>query len=241
MSGFLYFLPNCRASQVNEEVLKRFGLLHIRDHKDQPLHAREVVANGPDGLPGVVLGVADRWQAEAVKQSPELAWVRFPKPHAECQAWLGWMKDKPLPKPADLARVNQLPGEVLPLADGEKWLVPIARDFEGHCKLPRAYDLDEETGEWVSRKVRREYAKLWGHATGFYESQTMAYVAALEAGQDSFAFEIPDGEALVSDSLATNYRVSQRELATLGVLVSGIIQQVAEVLIDAHTDHAKKK
>lgn len=239
MTGFLYFLPDVReGSPVDEALLAKFGLSHIRDHKDQALHARGVVANGPGGLRGVVVGAGDRWSTEEVKQRPEIEWVKFPKPHAEKQAWLGWLS---LPKPQDLARAHQLPGETLTLADGEKWLVPIARDFEGDCKLPIAYDVDEETGEWVPTKVRREYQAIWRHANAYKMARLEAQLKAIAEKQDTFQFDIPDGHGLLADSLAVNYRVSQRELATLGLLVTGAIAQVAEVLIDSHADHFKKK
>jgi hypothetical protein len=241
MSGFLYFLPDQQASRLSGEMLAAHGLSHIIDRRDQQLHARDIVANGPGGLRGVVIGAADRWQVEEVKQSPALEWVRFPKAHADCQAWMGWVRERPLPKPAELARSQQLPGEWLTLADGEKWLVPIARDFEGDCQLPLAFDLDDETGEWVPAKVRNEYQKIWNHAQAYLIARIEAQLEAEANNQDTFSFVVPDGHALTADALAANYRVSQRELATLGVLVTGIVSEIANVLIDAHSDHFKKK
>lgn len=238
--SFLYFLPNERVSSVTESILQRFGLTHIRDHVTQAVHFRDVVANGPGGQPGAVIGVADCWEAEEVKQSDAIEWVKFPKSHAQSQAWLGWKKGE-LPKPESLRRADgTIPGDMIRLADGELWEVPIARDVTGSCLLPRAFDLDEETGEWVSSRVRREYTKLWEHALGYYTNKAAAYIEAQASGVDKYAFEIPDGERLVADALAVNYRVSMRELATLGVLVTGIVQDVAEILIDHH-DNVKKK
>ena len=240
-SGFLYFLPGCRPGDVGYGVLERYGISHIVDSPSGKLHNRGCI--GPNGVHGVVVGAADRWAAEDVKSSDLVEWVRFPKTFGQGEEipLLGFRKDCQLPKPAALARTVKIPGEHLTLADNEPWLIPIARDYDGACKLPRAYDLDDETGEWVSTKVRREYAKIWAHAIGYYTAMQTAFIQASQDQSDRFTFTIPDGELLVSDSLSVNYRVSARELATLGVLVSGIIQDVADILIDNHGDPAKKK
>lgn len=235
MPGFLYFLPNQRASKVDGDLLASFGLSHICDRKDQQTHARDVVANGPGGLAGAVVGVADKWEAEEVKQSPELHWKAFPKSHAANQAWLGW---KELPKPAEIARGHQLPGEWLTLADGEKWLVPVAKKASPSglvCALPCTFDLDEETGRWLPNRVRRDYASLWEHAVACH----LAIMSA--ATNDSQSYEIPNAELLVPEVLSANYRVSARELATLGVLDSNIIGQVVRVLLDYSGMEALKK
>lgn len=241
MAGFLYFMPNHRGP-ISPAILAEFGLSHIVDQGDKT-HGCECVANGPGGQPGMTVGRLGSLTHEEIRQSDAVEWVRFPKPHAAKQAWLGWYKDRPMPTPLDLARKVQLPGETITLADGHKWLVPIARDFEGACKVPRCFDLDEETGGWVPSKVRSEYAKLWAHAVAVYTAQ-MEAIASLADGEDSVRYTIPDDEALVADSLAANYRVSARELATLGVLASGLVQDIASIIIGQYispTDAADAK
>lgn len=241
MSGFLYFLPNAPQGNVSFDVLTRYGISHIVDSPKQHLIHRG--CSGPENIQGVIVGVADRWDFGEVKNSDAITWAKFPKTFGQggLTPWLGWIEANGLPTPVDLVRTAQLPGESITLADNNSWLVPIARDFEGACLLPRAYDLDDETGEWVSSKVRREYAKIWDHANNYYLAMRTAYVEAQAAGESNFVFTIPDGEQLVVDALAVNYRVSARELATLGVLVSGIIQDIADVLTDQRTDASKKK
>ena len=49
---------------------------------------------------------------------------------------------------------------------------------------------------------------------------------------ESITWTIPDGEQMVADALAVNYRVSARELATMGLLVTGLASDVARVLVD---------
>jgi hypothetical protein len=242
MSGFLYFLPGCRPGDVGADVLSRYGISHIVDTPKGKVHNRGCI--GPNNIQGVVIGAVDRWQAEEVKNSEAIEWQKFPKTFSQertAAPWLGWVKAAPLPTPAELARTVQLPGELLTLADSHSWLIPVARDFEGVCKLPRAFDLDDETGEWVSTSVRREYAKIWHHANTYHQAMSLAYVEAQVTGNQDLSFIIPDGEALVVDTLSVNYRVSARELATLGVLVSGMAQDIADILTDRHGDPIKKK
>jgi hypothetical protein len=241
MPGFLYFLPSAPQSSINFEVLQRYGISHIVDSPRQELLFRG--CTGPENIQGMIVGAADRWDAGEVKNSAAIEWQRFPKTFGQDgqTPWLGWMKAAPLPTPTELARANQLPGELLTMADSHSWLIPVARDFEGVCKLPRAFDLDDETGEWVSTSVRREYAKIWHHANTYHQAMSLAYVEAQATGSQDLSFVIPDGEALVVDTLSVNYRVSARELATLGVLVSGMAQDIADVITDRFADPIKKK
>lgn len=244
MAGFLYFLPNHRGP-ISPATLADFGLSHIVDQGDNT-HGCECVANGPGGEKGMTVANLRDFTHEEIRQSDAIEWVKFPKPHATKQAWLGWYKDRPMPTPSDLARKVQLPGETITLADGHKWLVPVARDFEGVCKVPRCFDLDEETGNWVPSKVRKEYAALWEHAIAVYTAQ-MEAVAAMQPGEDFARYTIPDDESLVADTLAANYRVSARELASLGVLSTGLVQDIASIIIgqyvspDAAADAKKKQ
>ena len=155
--------------------------------------------------------------------------MRFPKSHAAKQAWCGWYRDS-VPTPGGLARKAQLPGKRIELADGNEWLVPIARDAGGMCSLPVSFDLDEETGEWVGNKVQPKFQKIWEHAVEYYSTMMLAIVNTPEGETPSWL--IPNYETLVVDALAVNYRVSARELSSLGVLVSGIAGTIADVLID---------
>lgn len=239
MSGFLYFLPSAAQGNISYDDLKRYGISHIVDSpKDSLIHRG---CMGPENIQGVIVGAEDRWDFGQVKMNDQLTWKRFPKVVGPdgLTPWLGWYEAEGMPTPIELARLNQIPGEHLTLADGNDWLVPVARDIEG-CKLPVAFDLDDETGEWVRSKVRREYAAIWKHASDYYTAYIVAAMAAREKGETVVSFNIEDGESLVVDALAVNYRVSARELASLGVLSTGIVQKVANILCD-WGDSAKKK
>lgn len=229
MPGFLYFLPNAKVSDVPAN-LKSWGLGYLIDGEDQTLWHRGATIAGVHGL---VIGSSRNWEVEEVKASDKIEWVKFPKPFAEQQAWLGWIKDRPMPGPDDLARAKQISGELTTLADGNRWLLPIAKQYteDGYAvNLPVCFGLNEETGDWITDSVVPQYRAIWNHANQYLNARLSAVVD--EDGKATWT--IPDGEKLVEDALQTNYRVSIREIASLGLLVSGIFQLVGEVLIDSH-------
>jgi hypothetical protein len=194
----------------------------------------------------MVMGSSANWQVEQVKLTPEITWRKFPKSIIQgggddpsiLPPSLGVVNNAngspQLPTPADLARADQIPGKSLTLADGHRWLVPNARiitEFGGVvCNLKSSFDLDDETGDWIRGQVLPQYRKIWDHATAYVDSRNQAIEKA-EPGE-LVSWEIPDWQRMVVDALQVNYRVSARELATLGVLVTGLAQDVAKVLID---------
>lgn len=240
MSGFLYFLPNAKPSDIPAN-LNRWGLSHIVD-SDANLHRRQ--CTGPGGLHGLIVGSDCNWTTEQVKASDQIEWAKFPKPHAECQAYLGTIKGEPLPTPAELERPDKISGGTVTLADGHNWLIPNAKviDQEGEsvCNLPLSFGLDEETGDWIANQVLPKYRAIWVHANAYLDAMMRAVVASREEGED-LRWVIPDHQQLIIDALQVNYRVSARELATLGVLTTNIAQPIANILIDSAGYQAIKK
>lgn len=233
MPGFLYFMPHARQGDCDSsEKLSRWGLSYLCD-EGQTLFARG--CTGLDGQPGMVVGSSANWQVEDVKNSDRIEWVKFPRAFAELQASLGFVKGSCLPGPSDLGRANQISGKALSLADGNRWLIPNARVITANglrCSLPVSFGLDEETGDWISDQVLPRYRPIWQHANAYLEAKLEA-IEKLTEDNPNTSFAIPDGEKLVADALQVNYRVSARELATLGVLVTGLAAEIAEILIDA--------
>lgn len=240
MPGFLYFLPAAKTSDIPAN-LKRWGLSYLIDGEENRIHPGRQAPVG--GVQGLVVGSSANWSIEEVKAGDHVEWVKFPKPFAEIPPMLGWVKDQPMPGPLDLARVKQISGELHTLADGNRWLLPIAKQYTDDCyrsNLPMAFSICEETGNWIADKVVPKYRAIWKHASDYLDSMTEAFSNHVE-GED-FKWTIPDGNALVTDAFQANYRVCDMELATLGLLESGIYQLVADVLIDSGGwDQLKKK
>lgn len=230
MSGFLYFLPNAKPSDVPAN-LKLWGLSYLIEGEGRNLWARGCTINGAIGL---VVGSSANWQVEEVKAGDHLEWAKFPKPFAEIPPMLGWLKDQPMPGPADLARQKQISGEHHHLADGNRWLLPIAKQYtgEGHvANLPLCFGLDEETGGWIANSIVPQYRAIWNHANAYLMNMMQAYANASEDG--TVQWIVDNSEELVEDAFQANYRVSSMEIATLGLLVSGLVKTVADVLCDA--------
>lgn len=241
MPGFLYFLPTARQGECDTpEQLSRWGLSYLCDDC-QPLKSRGCTV---DGQPGMMVGSSANWKIEDMKNGEHVQWVKFPRAFAEVQASLGIVKGLQLPGPSDLKRANQISGKSITLEDGNRWLVPNARVItsEGlRCSLPVSFGLDEETGDWISDQVLPRYRPIWQHANAYIEAKLAAIEKLTEENSDA-SFSIPDGQKLVADALQVNYRVSARELATLGVLVTGLAAEIAEILIDADgLERLKKK
>jgi hypothetical protein len=237
MPGFLYFLPAAKTSDIPAN-LKRWGLSYLLDGEGSIHPGRQASVAGVHGL---VIGCKANWSIEEVKAGDHIEWAKFPKPFAEIPPMLGWVKDQPMPGPGpdDLARVKQISGELHTLADGNRWLLPIAKQYTGQSNLPMSFGLDEETGDWITDTVVKEYREIWRHANQYLAAMTEAFETHVEG--EPFKWVIPDGNALVSDSFQANYRVCEMELAKLGLLVSGIHQLVADTLIDSNGWNQLKK
>lgn len=238
MAGFLYFLPEQR--HYSPSMLGEYGLSHILDAGDH-IHAVQVI-RGPDGLAGMLLGNRRSWTDSDVSWSDRLAWRKFPRTHADRQAFLCWLKDAPLPAPADLARRSQLSGMPLTLADDRPWLIPHARRWttEGMMvTVPRTIDVDEESGEFVYGDVLPRYQDLWRRATDYWD----ALLAASEQASDSQQAEIEFVKPLdlIVCALAANYRVSRLELGVLQAMDDQLFESVASILIDLDGMHSISK
>lgn len=232
MSGFLYFLPSARPEDISSR-LDLWGLQYLQDG-DRKLHSRG--CTGPGGVHGMIIGSSANFTAEEVKVRSDIDWHPFPKPFAERQAHLGVIES--LPKPADLIRQKAISGEYLILADGNRWLIPHAQVItDGHpvINLPVAYGLDEDSGDWIANQILPQYQAIWKHANDYLTAMWDALDRHFQSGApdgEVVAWDIEDAESLVVDALQVNYRVSARELATLGVLTSDIASQIARILID---------
>jgi hypothetical protein len=238
MSGFLYFLPNERTYSASK--LAEYGLTHAID-PGVSMNYQQVV-RGPNSEPGVLIGAADRWSQSDVRWSERLKHRPFPKPHAAKQAMCCWLGDVPLPTPTELARVKQLEGQALTLADNQHWIVPHARRWENGAygvKLPRTIDVDDD-GSFVMGEVLPQYAAIWTHAVTYWD-QIVKSLADIQAGE-SGTFTIDNPVQIIVDALATNYRVSARELGVLQSIDDQLVQSVLNILVDyAGMNQLKKK
>ena len=238
--GPLYYLPGQRRS-LKLADLHQLGLGYALE--DRALGVD--VANGPSGQAGAVFADPTRIPDHKIGYYvAEQTWRKVPRIQTSAgPVWVGIYRQHP-PQPKDLERLEMLPGYKVQLADGQKYVLPIARgvadgdDLQFDCRLPHAITIDDE-GEWVSSGLLPRYARLWEIATAYWDCKFGA--EATEDGKVSFSFAGANDAALTA--LAANYRVGKAEVALLGLFSQASIVGILDTLIDWHTveEWCKKK
>lgn len=241
--GLLYYVPGeKRGMATKPDQLAAAGIAYAFEKTPTATE----VTTGPAGREGVVL-VADATDVRAGYYPHEQEWRKVPG----SDSWVGRELDKPI-NPVSLARKQQFTGHLVTLADGQAWIVPVARsawERDGElvgagCALPRVTTVDDE-GNWIVGDVRQEYATLWAVAERVWDQMT-SQIAALQGESDEdvtvrIDFAGLNDAALLA--LATNYRVGKAEVAMLELFDTDCVIQILRALVDMPTVDAflKKK
>lgn len=256
MSGLLYFLPK-RGAGVTRKQICDAGLSYLPDAGFQACEC----TNGPSGEPGVIVGFGD--SSSPVGYHPnKQRWRRIPaagnssdgtngilntgkvfQPGAG--AWVGACCDQPIAA-TEFARPSLLPGHAVELADGNKWIVPIARGFTEHedslswlIALPTIVGLGDD-GRWMTGGVVPKYAKLWATANKFWD----VLQSEINAGGDddepvTLQFDELQDAAVIA--LQANYAIGPAEVALLGLFDTTAAQRILLALVDWPTLEAFNK
>ncbi|REJ65830.1 MAG: hypothetical protein DWQ31_16590 [Planctomycetota bacterium] len=217
MPAFLYFVPD-HNTPVSLDDLRRWGLDYAFERV--PYHAH---VQGPTGS-GTLLVDDRRLEPLTPTYRPEeQTWKKQPGR----DFWVGWYNSR-VPSMPDLERVEQLPGDRVELADGNRWLVPLVRfvdaDSTPQIALPAYLDVDDD-GKFIRGDTVEQYAWLVTQTTPFWEAYHDAWTAAIEHQESlpedasleeqlkasQFTIDCP---TLVADAVAVlsaNYRIGQRE------------------------------
>ena len=146
---------------------------------------------------------------------------------------VGHYTDRALPGPDDLAARRQLPGHLVELGDGRRWLVPIARrwvEVEGAPvfvpALPTEPELDDD-GEWQPGEVDRAYRTFWETSCRWWDAK----VGGLQQGEGE-EITLGDGLDMTLEVLQVNYRIGRVEAATLGLFRDNRGVDVLDAAID---------
>jgi hypothetical protein len=204
---FLYFVP---VSPVNLSELTKRALGYVFDG---PAMSHVTVNQGPGGQRGEVV----------VQGSPALPPAYLPDQQDWIEAghdgvWIGWYRDQP-PTPDELIRPDAFGKWICRLGDGNIWTIPTAVREDGTTMLPEAFDLDA-SGE-VIRRVQKRYQPL--------------LLAGLSA-RDAFTKSLPMSVrfTIAASALATNYRISPREIAALELFTDMATIGILSALIDLY-------
>ena len=238
MAGILYFFPG-RSGMTVDEVAK-LGLAEVITN----FSVRGVTNSGPGGKAGMIVAPQQEQFGSHIGYFPEeQTWEKS----ATADHWLGIYKDNP-PKPEDLAREEQIAGHELVLGDGQKWLVPVARSFQGLSPLPQRLRLGPE-GKLVGEMLPR-YIAMSEAAERVWEDWKLA-VSQGETGEEPRGnMDIEHGWRIAVMALSVNYRIDPDEASLLGLIDTQCLAKVLRAIIDiptflaivrAREESAKKK
>jgi hypothetical protein len=217
VGAFLYFVEGRPAIGPTD-----LGALGLADVAKGAQLAFAGTSQGPSGKSGVIFAFA----GDEPRYMPAAqTWRRAPNG----LFWLG-IETEHLPGPDDLARNIQYAGRYLKLNDGNEWLVPIARIFEGGTCLPTRYILGER-GEAV--EVMPEFVEISRRASDAFDA-----IYNAKAGEHVL---IPDGKQLARAALGVNYRLGDAEILMLGLLGDHNNWIVIEALCDFPSLHRMRE
>jgi len=235
MAGILVYIPD-QSTDPPPERLRELGLDWITAHSF-------LATAGPDNTRGAFLAphAADRkGRVARCSYDPERQrWTKVQLGTGDEAArpqsiFLGyWLADRP--QPMDLARRELVDGHPVKLADGNEWLVPVARRWGNHLSpLPQRLAIGPN-GQWVS-EVLPQYQQLARDAQAYFE-------LIFSAGPDRPYDQWLD---VVCAALAVNYQLDRYVVSALGLLTTSVVHPVLEALVDtaslvAELEARKKK
>lgn len=228
---FLYFLPG-QKTKPDQERLAAAGVAYAFESAPNFWG----VNSGPDGQPGVVLSTLDNQRYKPDEQE----WLQLDR--VRC-TWIGLPYGAKV-SPVDVARRDPLPGDLVELADGQKWLAPVARAAVPETGNPFAYAVNLpqrstrcEDGYWVPGPIVARYEHLWTIATAWHDHY---FSAPIDGGEPDHIEGDPfEGEGCFDrchdyalQCLAANYRIGPAEADFLGLLTVEKAKAVLNTLID---------
>lgn len=232
MPGFLYYAPHASRNPSQEQ----FHVLGLQYAISSPKFVTQECGVGPPNQHGhrgfiYAANPAGDFDMMDLRYTPTAqTWHAIPG----TDAWVGFWNDRP-PTPADLARDKQVGGYNVELGDGNQWLCPVARKFDGgECALPARTDVDAN-GRWIRGALQEKHAQLWETACAYWDGQ-------LNTEDDSFSIEgFEDIRDAALQSLSVNYRLGKAEVVLLDLFKTDEEPQSVLLALVDYPEVIKKK
>lgn len=216
--NLLFWLPGCDGTKPQaEKRLRELGLYDAVPRQDFTIHP---CGTGPDDAAGAV--VTGGPNKPRVGYYPERqTWTSC----AKGAYWIG-VTDGELPGPTELLRPASVIGHSVAMADGNEWIVPIARRWSGGTRLPRALRLNDD-GEWTE-EIEEKYRDLWEFAERLWESIDRDG----GSGGEMMRVESVELAGIVTNALAVNYHINAAVASLLNLYTSETLLKAGFALIN---------
>jgi len=193
--------------------------------KGGPTHSP--MSLGPDKQSGVVFSFG----TAPLHLGKQPKWEQMPN----SKIWIGYDPDQKFPGPSELKREQTFGGHEVKLADGNKWIVPVARALDGTTPLPRRLRWDGS--EWTPSDVLPQYVDLFDKACALWDGLMAAAVNPEAETGFTFSQECD----VAAHALALNYRVGPAEISILGLFDTQSEIEIAKAIVDWPTFEQIKK
>ena len=191
-----------------------------------PLSERLIVGTGPAGEAGKIVCHPTSDDAEICYDSDRQAWRQIPGE----QGFVGWLKGMQM-QPEQLARREQIAGQLVTLADGNEWIVPTARapvedygTLRYQVRLPRTMQFDDD-GNWIYGDVESRFDRLMTIADKWS-------AVRFSDDDDEIDVTVAEATAMAVEALGYNYRVGPIEVSALRLINQQTVGKILDAVID---------
>jgi len=218
MAGFLYAIANINT--VKAAVLNTAGLTGIFG---QMPYCQRYTTKGPGGQACSLISLGEA--GDKLHFKPEQQhWQKSMNGKYQ----LGFYNDD-RPTERDLQRKRQMAGHEVELADGGKWLVPIARMFSGGSTLPQSLILGKN-GEVITEELS-EYAEFSSRVGQLWED----FQCENKWKEGNPKLTATERIQLAIEALAWNYHTEADEVNLLKLITTQNISEILTAIIDIPT------
>lgn len=226
MAGsFLYYFPGT-PPKTKADLPREFPF------RDDILLPGRSTRTGPDGKAGSITHLPRSMQQH---DQTQVGW--YPDNQTWTPAhdglWYIGIQNDARPEPEYLQRRPAVAGELMTLADGNAWCIPVVRRFGGGLGpcMKSVIQLDT-SGKVVADRPAPEQTRLWALCQRFAAMVDEEKFLGGDPGGDVEPMTAEDVMLLVSDAIALNYFVSGWELSTLCVFTDDNLIEVFRILLD---------